>query len=627
MAVEPPTTGPGGPWGIRLPSHPALRHSAGVSAPASPFASPAARRAIVAVLLVVAATIVFALIAGRYARDQARATLAVEVERTARQQLRLLDSELRKFRLLPIVLREFAELRPALTSGGGAAATRLDGKLKLLAERTGAPVIYLIDRNGLAVAASNAAEPDSFAGQRYDFRPYFLKARRDGAAEYFAIGTTSHRPGLFLARRIGSPARPDGVIVVKMEFDGLARAWRGDAGSTVLTDATGVSVVASDPADRFTTMRPLTPAERQVIRADRQFADQPLPLSRLREGTALRTAMASATLPAPLPGWRLLHVEPLAPALRSADAWSHTATLSFALIAAGLAGAWLWRTSRGERTAARREALEAEIAERTVDLRLANDRLRIEIAERMAADQRFRAAREELAQANRLGSLGQITAGIAHEINQPVATIRTLAENGRLFLDRARPERTAENLATIAALTERIGSIVSEMRRFARRGSRSLGPIPLAEVIEGTMLLVGDRLRAAGIALDLPDPDDLPMVVAGRVRLEQVLVNLLTNAVDALAGHAAPRVALIVSAGPDTVGLTVADNGPGIAADRECEIFTPFVTGRPDGLGLGLGIARDIVVEFGGTLDLVPSPLGGAAFRVILPRACDSSAA
>lgn len=607
--------------GIRLPSPATLRQSAQVPVPASPFASPAARRAVVAVLLVAAATILFALIAGRYARDQARATLAVEVERTARQQMRLFNSELRKFRLLPIVLREFAELRPALALGGGAAAARLDGKLKLLAERTGAPVIYLIDRNGLAVAASNADQPDSFAGQRYDFRPYFVQAKRDGAAEYFAIGTTSGRAGLFLARRIGSASNPEGVVVVKMEFDGLARAWRGDAGATLLTDATGVVVVASDPADRFTTLRPLTSAERQVIRANRQFADQPLPLSRLRAGTPTRAAMASAMLAAPLPGWHLLHVEPLAPALRTADAWSHTATLAFALIAAGLATGWLWRTSRGERAAARREALEAEIAARTGDLRLANDRLRVEIAERMAADQRFRAAREELAQANRLGSLGQITAGIAHEINQPVATIRTLAENGRLFLERAKPERTAENLATIATLTERIGSIVSEMRRFARRGSRSLGPIPLAEVIEGTMLLVGDRLRAAGVALDLPGPDDLPMVVAGRVRLEQVLVNLLTNALDALAGHPAPRVALIVATAADRVALTVADNGPGIAEERACDIFTPFVTGRPDGLGLGLGIARDIVVEFGGTLDLVPSPLGGAAFRMIVPRA------
>ena len=232
--------------------------------PASPFASPAARRAVVAVLLVAAATLVFALIAGRYARDQARATLSTEVERTARQQMRLLDSELRKFRLLPIVLREFAELRPALASGGGAAAARLDGKLKLLAERTGAPVIYLIDRKGLAVAASNADAPDSFAGQRYDFRPYFLRAKRDGAAEYFAIGTTSHRPGLFLARRIGSASRPDGVIVVKMEFDGLSRAWRGDAGMTLLTDATGVVVVASDPAERFATLRPLTLGPHQV---------------------------------------------------------------------------------------------------------------------------------------------------------------------------------------------------------------------------------------------------------------------------------------------------------------------------------------------------------------------------
>lgn len=561
-----------------------------------------------------------------YARRQALSGLRVEASRIASQQERLLNSELQRFRLLPIVLVEYPDVGEALRHGTGDAANRLNEKLRGLAERTGAPVIYAIDRGGRTVAASNAGKPDSFVGRDYGFRPYFREAMRTGTSEYFALGNTSHRPGLFLARRFGPAAAPEGVVVVKVEFERLTQAWASDAGQTLLVDNHGVIVVTTDARAQFTAMRPMSRAARREIAASQQFGDLVPRLSPYRQtgfdaidrdGTRYIVGVRAA----PLPQWRLIHLLPSKPALREADGWIRSASALIAVTLIGLTMFFIWRRTRAERAALAREALENEVTRRTAELRATNDRLTVEIAERIRADQRFRAAREELAQANRLGSLGSITAGVAHEINQPVAAIRTLADNARTFLLRAQPDKAAGNLATIVALTERIGSIVQEMRRFARRGAHGLGPVSLEEVLDGTMLLIGDRFRTAGVALERPLGGPLPMVVAGRVRLEQVLVNLLQNALDAVAGRPAPRVRLVVTERADAVDLTVEDNGPGLDPAIASEIFTPFVTDKPDGLGLGLGIARDIMTEFGGVLEVIASSLGGAGFRIRMRRA------
>lgn len=561
-----------------------------------------------------------------YAHRQAMADLHADASRIARQQERLLNSELQRFRLLPIVLVEYPDVGEALRNGSEQAARRLDDKLRGLAERTGAPVIYAIDRRGRTISASNAGEPDSFVGRDYGFRPYFRQAMQTGTSEYFALGNTSHRPGLFLARRIGSASAPDGVVVVKVEFDRIVQAWTSDSGATLLVDNHGVTAVTTDPQARFGLLRPVSPALRAAIEQSQQFGVQPLRPGPYRISGDRATdrdgaAFVVGDTPAPLPGWRLLHIVPTKPALREADGWVRSATALLVIGLFGLSLVFIWRRTRAERAVLAREALEEEVARRTAELRATNDRLTVEITERIRADQRFRSAREELAQANRLGSLGSITAGVAHEINQPVAAIRTLADNACTFLSRTQPDKAAGNLATIVDLTERIGSIVQEMRRFARRGTHGLGPVSLDAVLDGTMLLIGDRFRTAGVALERPSGQPLPVVKAGRVRLEQVLVNLLQNALDAVAGRPSPRVRLTVAEGPDGVELTVEDNGPGLDPAIATEIFTPFVTGKPDGLGLGLGIARDIMTEFGGMLEITPSTLGGAGFRIRMRRA------
>ncbi|WP_394647533.1 ATP-binding protein [uncultured Sphingomonas sp.] len=569
-------------------------------------------RLIVPLAAVLALTTLFYVLAISLTASRARQEARQAALGTARQQARLLDSELAKYRLLPIVLSEYGDLRDALTGGVDArAARRLDRKLAPLAARTGAAVIYAIDVNGTTVSASNAATPSSFVGHVYRFRPYFRMAMRDGAAEYFALGNVSGRPGLFMSRRIDGARGPLGVVVVKVEFDAVARAWANDPGDTLLVDRRGIVLAATEPRELLRSLRPLSVADRAAIRASGQFGDRALQPTLFRPGAD--PARLTVTTPLDVHGWRLMLTVPIARALRDAAGLARLAAATFGLLLLLGAALLTWRTTRAARAAAVREQLQAAVAERTAELRA-------EMERRGEADRRFRAAREELAQANRLGSLGSITAGLAHEINQPVATIRTLAENAQHHLAAGRIDRVGASLTNAVALTERIGSITQEMRRFARRGSGRIEPVALDEVLDGTQLLIGDRLRASGAAIDWPARGQ-PAVVAGRVRLEQVLVNLLNNAMDAVAGRDDPRIALLVEERGTWVELVVADNGSGIDPALGEEVFSPFVTGKPDGLGLGLGIARDIMAQFDGTLRVVPSPLGGAAFMARVKRA------
>jgi two-component system C4-dicarboxylate transport sensor histidine kinase DctB len=563
----------------------------------------------------------------RWASERALANAELGASQMARTQVGLLASELQKFRLLPLVLTEYPDVRMVLEDAGPAVVARLNGKLELLSSRTDAAAIYLIDRNGRTVAASNWRLPTSFVGQVYGFRPYFQDALRNGAAELFALGTVSGRPGLFIARRVESEGRILGVVVVKVEFDRLEAAWARQPGPTFVTDRHGVIIITSRPEWRFRSTRPLGPAEIAQIRRARQFGTLPLPpLGLAADGAVLRESSgrdAARFLPADVQtgpdGGTLHYLRPLAADEAGAAATTRAAILAaLVLVVLGLALLYRTREKRQLQDEARR-ALESEVALRTAELRETNERLTEQSRERESADRRYRSAREELAQANRLGSIGQITAGVAHEINQPVAAIRTFAENAGTFLDQGKSERARSNLGLIVELTARIGAITAELRGFARRGAPAIDAVEIAPVVDGALLLIGDRVRAIGAMVEREGEQAGIRVVADRIRLEQVVINILQNALDALEGRTNPLIRISV-AYADRVSVEIDDNGPGIPAAIADQLFTPFVTGKPDGLGLGLGIARDIAREFGGDLDLAPSALGGTAFRIVLRR-------
>jgi two-component system C4-dicarboxylate transport sensor histidine kinase DctB len=554
--------------------------------------------------------------------DRAAATLA-------RTHLGLLTSELQKFRLLPLVLAEYPDVSAALRNDDRDAAGRLDRALELLAKRTDAAAIYAMAANGRSVAASNWRLPTSFVGQDYSFRPYFRNAMRNGGAELFALGTVSGRPGLYLARRIDDGSRAVGVIVVKVEFDRIEAMWARAPGATIVTDQRGVILVTSVPQWRFRPTRRLDENALADVRRTRQYrlsgpSSAPVTMEG-RNATLVKGAdppsFRVAAIGAPLAAGRLIHFAPLAPALAAARSVALIWAMA-ALIIAGMIGGLAIRMAERRRFAQEaRERLEEEVVRRTAELRDANVRLIAESQEREDADRRYRAAREELAQANRLGSLGQITAGVAHEINQPLATIRMFAESGTKLLDRNAPDAARENLQSIVGLTERIGAITGELRAFARRRTPVCGTASLGSVIEGTLLLVGERARGI-VDARLTDEQRGWQVAADRIRLEQVLVNLVQNALDAVAAQTDPTIFIEAEdAGLNRIRLSVADDGPGIDPALDETLFTPFASAKPDGLGLGLAIARDIVRDLGGDLVLVPSRARGAKFTLSLGRA------
>lgn len=547
-----------------------------------------------------------ATLVGRTVERRAQAEAFAKIDSDARLRQGLLTSEIARFRLLPLALADDRDVIAAVR-GDAAARLTLNAKLAALARSTSASVIYVVGRDGVAIAASNAGEPDSFVGSSYAFRRYYRDAVRTGAGTQFALGTVSHRPGLYLSRRTPE----GGVVVVKLEFDRIEREWRAAGGITFVTDAAGVILISSEPRWRFATTRSIAPAVAAAVRADSGAATLKMPpFAMLGDSLRLngqRRTLQHAVNPPGEEGWQVHLAMPLPPTIGDTV---RTSALAAAALTLALVGAvWgLWQRSR--RRAMRTVELEAAVAERTQELRA-------EIEERIAAEARAAELRDGLRQANRLAALGQITASVAHETAQPVAAIRNYVAAARQLLTRGDTGAVDDNLGAIARLTDRIGLVTAELRGFARKGSGTIGPIRLAEVIDGARLILKERLSTVGFDVP-PIPNDL-MVIAGRVRLEQVLVNLLQNAVEALAGTPDPRIAIELHADPQTISLIVADNGPGIDPSVAERMFTPFVTSRANGLGLGLVIAQDIMTDMGGTLRLLPSERG-ARFEVTLRR-------
>jgi two-component system C4-dicarboxylate transport sensor histidine kinase DctB len=577
-------------------------------------------------LLIAASALAWA--GARWATTRAEYAADMTAAQTARVHDGLLGSELQKFRLLPLVLAEYPDAATVLESTNPAAERRLDAQLELLAQRTDAAAIYLLDASGRTRVASNWRLPTSFVGQNYAFRPYFRDAMRSGTSELFALGTVSGRPGLYLARRIDRGSRALGAIIVKVDFDKVEANWARASGISFVTDAHGVVLVTSIPGWRFGATAPLDVRTLAAARRSLQFGNQPprrLPVSLALPNAVTRMDGRSqrfrvATMPAPLAGGRLYHLSPLDPPLAAARSRALLWALAATLVIGAIGGLAVRSIEKRRLQRQAHEALEREVARRTAELRDANARLIIESRDLEEANARYHAAREELARANRLGTLGQITAGVAHEINQPVAAIRTFAENGTALLDRGQSGEVRDNLARIVSLTERIGAITAELRSFTRRKIPTPVQAELGSILDGAMLLIGEPARSK-VRIEAQQKQRRRVLVGDRVRHEQVLINLLRNALDAVEGCPRPEVVVSAREADGVMHLTVSDNGTGVDPAVRETLFHPFETAKPGGLGLGLAIARDIAREYGGDLTLEAGKGPGATFRLKLRTA------
>ncbi len=577
--------------------------------------------------------------AGLYARRAEVATLAAQGRTDANLKVALLRAVLESPRALPLLLSEDQQVHDALQSKGAVAIDVLNRKLEGLVSGTKASVLYVTGVDGFAIASSNWREATSFVGNDYGFRAYFSGAMQSGTAEYFALGNTSKRPGLYISRRVGNAAAPLGVVVVKMEFDQLEADWHEANRPAYVSDDHGVVLITSVPSWRFMTTAPLAGPLAATIRSSQQFGNAPLiPLPITRpEALSPDVSMVHAVTPGGSDAeylrlstlvqstpWRLDYLVPAEAPIAAAVREMRLLALGVVVPLLALAGYLLWRRQSAQMRIAAEQAarieLERRVVERTHDLSLARDRLQAEITDHRSTEAKLQVMQQELVQANRLATLGQVAAGVAHEINQPVATIRAYADNARVFLERKQTASAEENLGAIAALTERIGGITEELKVFARKGRTAAEPVELRGVIEGAVVLLRSRFAGRLDALDITLPPQTLKVMGNRLRLEQVLINLFQNALEALDGRDGAKVQVSAQETADRVALAVADNGPGISPAILKSLFTPFNTSKEKGLGLGLVISQDIVADYGGRIE-VASGRDGTRFTVHLAKA------
>ncbi|MET0051871.1 MAG: ATP-binding protein, partial [Candidatus Thiodiazotropha sp.] len=259
-----------------------------------------------------------------------------------------------------------------------------------------------------------------------------------------------------------------------------------------------------------------------------------------------------------------------------------------------------------------RDRLEQRVQERTEDLFQ-------EIEERRRTEQALRQTRDELIQAAKLAMLGQLSASISHELNQPLAAIRSYTDNARRLLEQDRCLDVNWNLEQITELIESMTQISSQLKLFARKTDGSLSAVSLRQVIESSLRILRPQLRKTltELRLDLDTLHD--RVMADPVRLEQVLVNLIANAVNAMEEQTERWVSIATSQRKGHLQVAIQDNGPGIAQDHLKRIFDPFFTTRESGLGLGLSISQHIIESMGGTLTAHNSGDAGAVFVLVLP--------
>ncbi len=546
-----------------------------------------------------------------------------------------------RYRALPRIYAESTAVRSLLQEpDDGALLHRVNHRLSLWNIASGASDTYLMQRDGNTLAASNWADPVSFVGQNFSYRPYYREAIEGRLGRFFALGTTSARRGYYFSYPVVVEGSILGALVVKVGVEDLERELHASPYRIFVTNGDGVVLLAGDPGWRLKLLAPLSEAAKARILETRQFdlqevalLDQPLGGAvpeggrqvTIEEGEAAGSYLQLARA-LPSEGWTLNLLLPTLSA--SAQAFNSALAVVFGLLALGLVVALLWQRRRRlvERLRVREEAratLARTVAERTADLSHANLLLEEEVRERKLAEEELRRAQRELVQAAKLAALGQMSAAMSHEFNQPITAIRSFADNAAAFLARGQEEQTKGNLEQIVRLTDRMAELSRHLRSFARRPQGSIRPVSLAAVIKESLALLGGQIEKAGVELEVGLPEGPLWVMGGHVRLQQVVVNLLTNALDASRDCARPQIRLSVREAGGQMILEVEDRGAGLCEADQDRIFDPFFTTKEvgKGLGLGLSISFNIVKDFDGTLRAANREGGGACFSVVLNRA------
>lgn len=579
-----------------------------------------------------------------YSEKNAIKALGENGQRQLELHARTVESEINKYNYLPSVLELESNVSDLLNNPSAELRSKVNDYLEGLNRRSRSRAIYVLDTTGRVLATSNWRDADSYLGEDLSFRAYYQDAIRGLPGRFYGIGSTTGEPGYYLAHGLEEKGKIIGVAVIKVRLEALEERWQRARLEAFVSDENCIIILSSDPARRLKSVRPLTAEIKERLARSLQYYWWPLnelvPLERelIADGVEKLTFPANTSVDhehtvvsylaqtrelADTP-WHLTLLTPLEDLRREAANQGMLVAVACALVAFLLI-AWNERRKVISTRLAAREALEQannelerRITDRTADLRASNERLKGQIRERRQAEETLRQAQDELIQAGKLAAIGQMSTSIAHELNQPLAALRTLSGNTVRFLERGALDTASANLRTINDLVDRMGRITASLRAFARRGEDK-GQASLSKAVDAALQLLAARLDNASLELH-QQIDDVELAI-DQTRLEQILVNLIGNALDAMQAQPLPILWLEGDVFEGRYRLRVRDNGHGIDAEARKHLFEPFFTTKPgeQGLGLGLTLSASLAAAAGGTLNAEDPAEGGTMFVLVLP--------
>ncbi len=519
--------------------------------------------------------------------------------------------------------------------------------LEQINEQAKSNVIYVIGLDGVTLAASNWNQAGSFVGIHLSYRPYFQDALHHIPGRFYGIGTTSIQAGYYFAHGIYKNGKILGVAAVKISLDKLEKNWSQGNDQVMLVDENNVIFLSSVPKLKYKTIGRLDQKTIDRLNETHQYFKQELdPIHFVNAGFLPGTRIISIKEegrktdqenPAgsflvtegktmSQANWRFILLSDFGKVQAGAVTTSAFAIAIFGL----LMFVFLYMRQRNMaimQNIAAKEALqhaydnlELMVAERTSALNLTTRNLTREITERYQAQQALQTTQNELIQAGKMAVLGQMSAGITHELNQPLTALHTLSDNALVLLDRGKIEEARNNLSTIRQVVDRMGTITRQLKVFARKSASTLTAVPLCNAITNAKFLVDRRMQLEDVSFNQIVPDNEVFARGDSNRLEQVLVNLFNNALDSMENSTQRCLTVEIRCQGERIFISVQDTGPGLPEEVSKHLFEPFFTTKAQGAGLGLGlvISAQIVREFGGILSGTNSPDGGAIFTIEL---------
>ena len=512
-----------------------------------------------------------------------------------------LISELQRNSVVPLLQSRDPSLITALRTDDYSQASQ---SLISYTKEIGSASMMLLEETGRVVAATDRSK----IGVNHRTDPYFVEALRSNDTVFTTFRSDSGAFVFNYSRKIKADGEIVGVIVVEADLRKFEQSWSGISDAVFVTDSEGLIILSTEPRWRGVNETEALQAQTvpsAIERALQASADwTTVPVDAYLQGEAVLRQDSRTSFR----GWRMTTFTPYASVRERVNGVLALEIMAFALL---LAVAFYFASRKAR---ARSFALQKESA----DLRQLNEALQREIAERERAERNLEVAEQTLAQSSKLAALGEMSAAVSHELNQPLAAMKTYLAGARLLLQRKRPEEALSSFQRVDDLIERMTSITRQLKSYARKGGDAFEPIDLRDALSSALSIMEPQLNLQETQITRSVPRSPVMVMADRVRLEQVIINLLRNAMDAVKSSADPKIEILIAAG-ETSTLSVRDNGYGIA-DLD-SLFEPFYTTKVpgEGVGLGLAISSGIVNDLGGRLTARNARGGGAVFEMQLP--------